>query len=86
MTGSADYYRYTTFSVISEGVEGTNDTASFSLTLSSPPADTPVKDYTTITWSNGTLSLHYGQTDNSQDVYFTYFYRVDVSYSKVSSY
>lgn len=86
VTGSADYYRYTTFSVISEGVEGTNDTASFSLTLSSPPADTPVKDYTTITWSNGTLSLHYGQTDNSQDVYFTYFYRVDVSYSKVSSY
>ena len=84
--GSAEYYRYTSFSSIAEYVDGTTDTADFSVTVSSPPNGTTVEDYTTITCSGNTLSLHYSRTDPDEDLYFTYLYRVDATYTKASSY
>ena len=84
--GSAEFYRYTSFSTVSEYVDGTPDTANFSVTVSSLPNGTTVEDYTTITCSGNTLHLHYSRTEPNEDIYFTYLYRADVTYTKASSY
>ena len=86
VSGSVDFYRYTSYSSISEGVNGTNDTTDFSFTTSSLPNDKSVGNYSSITCSGKKLKFHYGHTDNTQDVYFTYLYRTDATYKKTSSF
>ncbi len=82
VSGSASFYRYTNFSTISAGVDGTQDTVNFSFNTSSLPNGRDIGDNAELTYSDGKLSLHYYRVDRNEDLYFDYLYRTDISYRK----
>ena len=82
ISGSASFYRYTSFSSISEGLDGTDDTVSFSFNTSVLPDSVDIGSNCKLSYSNGTLTLNYYRVDQNEDLYFDYLYRTDVAYSK----
>jgi TolA-binding protein len=85
LTGMATGRRYTSYSSISSGVYEGNYSASFDIDLKTSKIPTTLYDDGTIVlkYAGGTkFTLSYSKTDRSQDVYFSYRYTSNYTFSK----
>ena len=73
--GKVDFYRLTSYSVLSEYIEGQEKNVEFSESFTSGiPKKIVIDDNTSITYDGSGFSLFFSETDDSESVYFRYIY------------
>lgn len=78
--GSYSFWRYRNFSTVSAGLKTTNESGTFTCDVN--PGSINIDGNTTLSFSDGAWHATYRMTDNSHDVFFTYNYEADFTFTK----
>ena len=79
LNGTYSFWRYSNYSTISAGLKYTTERGEFTCSLN--PGSINV-DGNTLSFSDGAWHASYRMTDNTHDVYFTYRYEADFTFTK----
>lgn len=78
--GSVEFWRYTNFSTISQGLESDLVTKSFDVVVDSAPTYIQVDGETSLQFSDGVWKLSWEQFDNTRDLFFDYLFTANFTY------